>query len=392
MKDKLSRRGVRTRSLRIAVASSGLGHVTRGIESWAEDTARELRNAGANVTLFQAAPTVDEPWRRVVRCTRRGAPITQQVSAILERFGGWRYGCGSTYELEQTSFSLGLWQRVCATYDVVHVQDPHIALVMDSLNRAGLSRPRVILAHGTEEHPDRLSKYTALQHLAPCYARSWLDRRPDRQLVFAIPNFVNVEEFSPGNRDEARVALGLPRDCYTVLCVAAIKSHHKRVDALIDEFARFRAEYRRPCRLLVAGSRCADTNRIISLASNLGTDVAFMTDVERSRMSQLYRAADVFALASQHEMMPIAMLEAMASGLPIACNDTPVMRWMVGRAGEPSDINRPGALAQQLMAAAVPEVRSRRGKYARWRAEAMFSAASVVPQITDMYRQVCATL
>ena len=38
--------------MRIAIASSGLGHVARGIETWALDTAAALAARGVDVTLF----------------------------------------------------------------------------------------------------------------------------------------------------------------------------------------------------------------------------------------------------------------------------------------------------------------------------------------------------
>jgi hypothetical protein len=39
--------------MKIAIASSGLGHVTRGIETWADDLGTALHRCGVNVTLFK---------------------------------------------------------------------------------------------------------------------------------------------------------------------------------------------------------------------------------------------------------------------------------------------------------------------------------------------------
>ena len=47
-------------------------------------------------------------------------------------------------------------------------------------------------------------------------------------------------------------------------------------------------------------------------------------------MPDLYRSLDVFVLASVFEMMPIAILEALASGLPVIANRIPQLQWMVG--------------------------------------------------------------
>src|SRR6266852_3195846 len=91
---------------RVAVASSGLGHIPRGIETWAADTARALRRAGQDVTLFQGDGAPAEEWQQVVPCARRFEPAAQQWVRRLRRMGGWRYGFGSGYQVEQTTFTL----------------------------------------------------------------------------------------------------------------------------------------------------------------------------------------------------------------------------------------------------------------------------------------------
>lgn len=378
-----------SRTLRVAVASSGLGHIRRGIETWAADTALALHREGQDVTLFQGSGEPGEPWQLVVPCQRRFDPATQRWVRHLRRFGGWRYGFGNTYQAEQTTFTLGLWRRVRRDYDILHVQDPWIALLMDRLHRAGLSRPRVILAHGTEESPQSLQKFSYLQHLAPCYLEDWQAHRPAHQTVFAIPNFVDTSVFHPGDRCTARALWKLPADHLVILCVAAIKKHHKRVDYLLREFAAFADRLTQPATLIVAGGREAQTDDVIALGRDiLGDRVRFLEGVERARMPTLYQAADVFALASLHEMMPIAMLEALASGLPVACNDTPTMRWMVGSAASPTDISYAGVLAAQLQALADPVLRAELSRQARAHAEAQFSETVVIQQMLQMYHQV----
>ena len=50
---------------------------------------------------------------------------------------------------------------------------------------------------------------------------------------------------------------------------------------------------------------------------NVADRVSFMGRVPAERMPQLYRDNDIFVMSSDHEGMSNAMLEAMASGLPI---------------------------------------------------------------------------
>jgi len=375
--------------MKIAIACSGLGHISRGIETWAEDSAHALHRAGQQVTLFQGAGKPDDPRTQVIPCSRRFEPSTQAWVRRFRPFGGWRYGMGSGYQIEQTTFALRLWPLIRRDYDILHVQDPHIALIMERLHRMGLSHPRVILAHGTEEDAAFLSRFTYLQHLAPCYLESWMKVKPSSQRAFAAPNFVDVERFSPGDKAAARDELGLPQNTLIVFCAAAIKRHHKRIDVLVREFDRFRSSLNQPAMLVVAGGKEADSDELIAESSALlGKSGRFMLSLPREKMPLYYRAADIFAIASLHEMMPIAMLEALSSGLPAACNSTETLRWMTGPAGCLNDISREGALAEQLERFADPALRAELSSLARKHAVENFSEPVVVKQMLDMYRQV----
>ena len=378
---------------RIAIASSGLGHVRRGVESWAEDLAGALHRFGADVTLFQGGGIPTEPWRRALPCLRRYERPNTRLLSLTRRLGGWRYGLGSPYAIEQTSFSLALWRAIRSTCDILHVQDPDVASWMDRLNRLGFSRPRVILGHGTEEPDAYLHKFSYLQHLTPGYRDDYEPHRPARQLSFGIPNFVDIQRFRPpaniSAKAAARAAFGLPPTSLIILCVAALKRHHKRCDYLIQEFAQLRTQLAPNAILVIAGGREAETPELIALGKSLlGDSVVFFESIDRDRLASLYQAADIFALASLHEMMPIALIEALASGLPATCNDTATLRWVVGPAGHPEDISQPGGLVRQWTRLIDPAARLGLSHSARAHIESTFSEPVVLNQITDMYRAV----
>jgi glycosyltransferase involved in cell wall biosynthesis len=375
--------------LRLAIASSGLGHIRRGIESWAEDLGSALRRAGENVTLFQGAGKPAESWRRTLPCLRRFERPSARLLSLTQKAGGWRYGFGSGYEVEQSTFAVSLWKAIRHDYDILHVQDPLVARRLDSLNRAGRSRPRVILAHGTEEPEDLLKRYSHLQHLTPGYRDDWEAHRPPRQLAFGIPNFIDTDKFKPGDKKAARESFDLPMDALVIVSVAALKRHHKRCDYLIREFAEFRRALSCRALLVLAGARENETQEVMELGKSLlDRDVIFFESLDRSRLRSLYQAADIFALASLHEMMPIALLEALASGLPITCNNTPTMSWMAGPSGDLEDISAPAGLVRQWQKLEQPGCRAERAHQARTHAEQTFSEGVVIRQILSMYDAV----
>jgi glycosyltransferase involved in cell wall biosynthesis len=374
---------------RIAIASSGLGHVRRGVESWAADLASALHRSGAATALFQGKGPVAEPWQHVLPCCRRYEKNTGRILGVTRRLSGWRYGFGSEYEIEQSTFAFSLWRAIRSEYDILNVQDPLVALILDRLHGMGLSRPKVILAHGTEEVPEVLRKYSALQHLSPFYRDDWMSEAPPKQLNFAIPNFIDTEKFRPGDRVALRQELGLPQDALIVLSVAALKKHHKRCDVLIREFADFRNRYSGRALLILAGAREKETPEILELGrSLLGESVRIMEGLDRARLVSYYQAADIFALASLSEMFPIALLEALACGLPITCSNTPTLRMMAGPGGAPEDIGREGGLMRQWLTLADPAIRSGFAEAARRHAIQTYSEPVVVRQYTEMYASV----
>jgi mannosyltransferase len=181
----------------------------------------------------------------------------------------------------------------------------------------------------------------------------------------------------------------LPEDDLVVLCAAAINARHKRIDCLIGEFAQFAKSASRPVYLVVAGAHESETDGMIAMGrEQLADRVRFLENVPRERMPSLYQAADVFALPALTEVFGIVILEALASGLPVACNRTPVLEWIVGPAGCLTDISREGELAAQLQWIASPERRDPLSRAARAQALERFSEPAVIPQILKMYEEV----
>ena len=183
--------------MKIAIASSGLGHVARGVETWAGDTAvalEEFRSSiGSDdhspntnpcnlstVTLFSAAPLQPITHHsslltiRVLPCLKRGDTLAKLISRFAPGFM-WRWGWKSAYDLEQKSFWKLLWPILRDEgYDILHVQDPLLADLCRQYREKGKIRTKEILAHGTEETPEFLAKFPYVQHLAPWHLEQTL--------------------------------------------------------------------------------------------------------------------------------------------------------------------------------------------------------------------------
>jgi glycosyltransferase involved in cell wall biosynthesis len=378
--------------MKIAIASSGLGHVARGIEAWAHDLGEALHARGHRVIVCQGGGTPTALHRRLVACQTRESSAAARWSRLLPRSLAWRLGMGSGYGVEQTTFAWNLLKVLRSEQiEILHVQDPHVALLMQRAGALSLVRTKTILAHGTEESFDFQRQITYLQHLAPWHLEEACAAGIAKSTWTAIPNFVDTTQFHPGSSRALREELQIPPDALVVLSVAAIKRDHKRIDHLLAEMARLRGEHPHlPVWLIVAGGWEKETDTLVAEGQRLlGDRVRFLVRYPRSRIADLYRAADVFALASHKEMMPIALLEAMASGLPSLIHDHPVMTWMTGGGGIPLDMAAPGSLAERVARLGIDrERRVAIGAKARERCVAMFGVDAVVSQIVSYYDQV----
>jgi glycosyltransferase involved in cell wall biosynthesis len=127
--------------------------------------------------------------------------------------------------------------------------------------------------------------------------------------ISIIPNGVDTDRFHP--REEKTIGKRLK-----LLTVSRLIKR-KRINLLIETLREL-CELNVEAELNIAGEGALMQN-LKSLASRLGVaeHVNFMGRIESEKMPQVYRVNDIFVMSSEHEGMCNAMLEAMASGLPI---------------------------------------------------------------------------
>ncbi|MDE2028538.1 MAG: glycosyltransferase family 4 protein [Candidatus Omnitrophica bacterium] len=293
----------------------------------------------------------------------------------------------TTYTLEEMTFTLNLLpELLIRQFDIIHTQDPDVAFILQKFYRWGWLRSKVILGHGTEESFEFLKAFDYLQHLAPHHMEEAKAAGVKIKKAFAIGNFIDTKVFRPGIGRKLRQEIGVPQDAFVVLSVAAIKRHHKRIDYLIDEIAQIKNE---KVYLLVAGASENETAGLINEAkTKLGRRAVFLTDFPRKQIQEVYAVADVFALCSLKEMMPIALLEAIASGLPAIVNRYPVEEWMIGPGGNAIDMARPGELSRTIQKYLDGEYRTQKSQLAREHAVENFSKEVIVRQYLKMYEAV----
>lgn len=141
--------------------------------------------------------------------------------------------------------------------------------------------------------------------------RDWLAARFGEHKVVFIPNGVDTEAFHPvssADQRTARVRLGLPTEGVLALFVGRA-AQKKNLDAVLHFAA---AGYR----LVVCGGERSLPAEVL----NLGV-------LPHDEMPEVFAAADFLLHAATGEGFPVAIQEAMASGLPV------VLLWDSGYAG-----------------------------------------------------------
>jgi len=125
----------------------------------------------------------------------------------------------------------------------------------------------------------------------------------------------------------------------------------------------------------------------------LGVEGAVDLVGEREDVADLLAAADVFALPTLSEGLPMSVLEAMAAGLPVVAAAAGGVPELVedGQTGILVPPGRPDALAAALgRLAADPALRRRLGGAGRRRAEAHFDIEACRRAHVDLYRELLA--
>src|SRR6266852_2572847 len=176
--------------MRIAVASSGLGRVTRGIETWALRFPKALIERGIPVQVYRGGGQAENPYETIVSSWGRSDADTRRLLNWLPQRFLWRLGITSEYGIEQTTFALNLLPYLNRDrIDILHVKDPQVALIVQRARQMRLIAAKVILSHGTEESFEFQKKIIYLQHQAPWHLQEAKHQGIWKPTWTAIPNF-----------------------------------------------------------------------------------------------------------------------------------------------------------------------------------------------------------
>jgi glycosyltransferase involved in cell wall biosynthesis len=141
--------------------------------------------------------------------------------------------------------------------------------------------------------------------------------------IEVVPNGIDLEAFQPRPRNEESVVLIQPfsfRRPY-ILCVSRIEHPVKNHVRLIEAFRIFKERTGWPHRLVLAGGDSGGAGKVkkAAAASPYRNDIFFTGYFPFLSLPELYSGADIAVFPSLYEGFGLGVLEAMASGVPVAC-------------------------------------------------------------------------
>jgi teichuronic acid biosynthesis glycosyltransferase TuaC len=190
-----------------------------------------------------------------------------------------------------------------------------------------LGKPLVITARGTDVNvlPDywfsrRLIRWAAgvasrIITVSEALRAKLIALGVDESKIVTLRNGVDLCDFAPRDRADARQRLGLPGGLILLSVGNLIepKGHHLVIESLRNLERAF---------LVVVGDGEMRAS-LRALASRLGVSerVRFTGVLDQTQMVDYYSAADMLVLATLREGMPNVVLEAVSCGLPVVATD-----------------------------------------------------------------------
>lgn len=281
--------------------------------------------------------------------------------------------------------------------DLVHTHNP-MALVYGA--PAGkLARAAVVhTKHGEnpETHGRRIVFRRALSVFADAFvavstttagsARESRDVQESKLRV--IPNGIDVSRFGMEGaaRSEVRRELGIAEDAWVIGTVGRLASEKNQV-LLVKALAGLLGEH---SRLVIVGDG-PEAGAIARAVGEAGLQPWVHLTGARADVARFLEAFDVFALPSLSEGLPLVVLEAMASGLPVVASAV----------GGIPDVVEEGATGTLVSPGNVEELRAgllelagdralarMRGARAREVARARYSLDTMAGSYMELYRHV----
>ena len=353
-----------------------------------------LSSGGVENMLYKVVTRYDrERFKPVVCCIKSGGAVAESLKAegigviMMNRMRGHGFDWRAVLEIQRMLKQVSV--------DVLRTHQYHANLYGRIAGRlAGV--PVIIPSfHNLYRSPDKPKMH---RRLINRFLASWSDRlvavsdavaddivRYDgirRERIRVIHNGIVIEDFRPSiKKAKAREVFGLPEKRWIVGSVGRLtpqKGHEFMIKAVkgLKEVA-----------LAIAGDGPL-RRRLKEVAHKEGVECYLLGTLDQKKIPLFLKALDIFCFPSLWEGMPSALLEAMASGLPVIATRISSNMEIVGNAGILVDTRAPEEIRdsiERLMGS--EEMRKNYAEQASKEAE-RFSIENTVREYENLYLEV----
>lgn len=321
---------------------------------WKDQLVPALEQAGGRVTCLSAANNVAMLFRlvRLIRYIKENEIQLLHChlpwAGIVGRLAGW-------------------WLNIPVLYTEHNKQERYHFLTR-WLNRITLPLSHRVIAVSEE------------------VARSILAVKGSSFAVDVIKNGVDIDLFSGLDRGSARDALRIP-DTSLVVGNVCVFRKQKRLLVWLSLAEQVHREYPEVIFLLVGAGPLAPEVAAHIQANHMQPYVicpGLQTDVR-----PFLACMDIFMITSEFEGLPVAMLEAMAAGIPVVSTQAGGIGEVVGdgREGFVVPVETPESLLMPLQRLIQDEsLRNKLGRNAYQRVQSAFSLQRMTQQLEALYR------
>jgi glycosyltransferase involved in cell wall biosynthesis len=294
--------------------------------------------------------------------------------------------------------------RKLREYDVIHILENYHVFSLQAAIVARRSDTHLVMSAG-ENIPYPLYQRNPLQWwtkkfvndsvdavntTTPKAKRALIHEGVDHEKISVIPNAVDTSKFEPISNPDIS-DLSLPddiEDSLNILFVHGLKEQ-KGVPYLLDAFEQIRTDF--DARLILLGEDRLSDERTEMIRNS--EDIIWRERIPYSEMPKVYNISDVSILPSvtmvnNQEQFGVAVLEAMACGLPTVVTDVGGLPYVV-EAEETSRVIQERSVDQIVSALEElhesSRLRSRLGKNGRERVVAKFCKEVVADQLFEYY-------
>ena len=343
--------------IKVFILCSGLGQIWRGYESFYQEFFTAFsQDSELDITLFKGGgesqgkaialwnlPRYSKWAIKLGRIQWRELKVAERWDLITEK---------QAYNVEEFTFFLSFLPYLMrGKPDAVYLSDRGLGNWLWHWRNLTKQKFKIVFRNGSP-FPPPFPECDRVQQLTPTEFKKALDAGEPPEKVSFIPHGFNIprqlEFLDAPARDALRSKLGLPQKRCLILSVGYVVQSHKRMDYVIQEVASLPEP--RPYLLLIGQQDVrGETREIIKLAKQLlGEENFQVKTVPHDEISDYYKAADVFVLASLLEAFGRVFVEALSHGLPCLAHDYEVSRYILGEEGYFADFNLRGNLAKLI--------------------------------------------